>query len=222
MTSTLAHAPVAHQFDDLEQQRLSAKLGMWAFLVTEVLFFGGMFAGYAVYRGLYSHAWAAASRELDLVWGTVNTVVLLTSSLTMALAVDAIHRNDRAKLRNFLIATIFLAATFLGIKGYEYAHKWHEHLVPGHGFTWHGDASADPGAVELFFSFYFVMTGCHALHMIIGIGVLSVLALQAPKFSSESYSAVENTGLYWHFVDIVWVFLFPLLYLIDRAPLPTL
>lgn len=216
MTTTTSTIPVAHHFDDAEQQRLASTLGMWAFLATEVLFFGGMFAGYAVYRSWYPQIWAETSRHLDVLWGTVNTLVLLTSSLTMALAVDAAHHQRARPLRKFLLATILLAVAFVGIKGYEYSHKWHEHLVPGAGFQWPG-TQIEESAAELFFSFYFVMTGLHAVHMAVGIGLLAYLAWRAPRAPAAFINFVENTGLYWHFVDIVWVFLFPLLYLIDRT-----
>lgn len=214
----MSPARIAIQFDTAEQQRYSATLGMWVFLVTEVLFFAGMFAGYAVYRSRYPQAWAEASRHLDVLWGTINTCVLLTSSLTMALAVDATQRSDRRQLGRFLWATMLLGVVFLGIKAYEYWHKWHEHLVPGSYFRWEGDA-AHAGPAELFFGFYFVMTGFHALHMVIGFGLLGTLRWQTNRrgFDADDISPVENIGLYWHFVDIVWVFLFPLLYLIDRT-----
>ena len=214
MTSTATTTPhLAHRFDDADQQRLAATLGMWSFLATEVLFFGGMFAGYAVYRYLYLPEWDVASRELDLVAGTVNTMVLLTSSLTMALGVDAAKRGNNRAVQRFM-----LGAVFIGIKGYEYWHKWVEHFVPGPYFHWH-DPSADVGPIELFFSFYFVMTGWHAIHMLIGFGLLATLWFQARRnlFSAAYYTPVEMVGLYWHFVDIIWVFLFPLLYLIDRT-----
>jgi len=215
MSTHAAH--LAHQFDDAAQQESAAKLGMWAFLATEVLFFGGMFLGYVVYRSRYPAEWAAASRHLGLVLGTVNTAVLLGSSLTMALAVDSAKQNLHRATMQHLIETIVLAVVFLGIKAWEYTEKWQDHLVPGPFFTWHGEQTTGP--VELFFSFYFAMTGCHALHMVIGIVILGVLCWQARQraFSPEYYTPVELTGLYWHFVDCVWVFLFPLLYLIDRT-----
>jgi cytochrome c oxidase subunit 3 len=216
MTATTSSIPVAHHFDDAEQQKLASTLGMWSFLATEVLFFGGMFAGYAVYRSWYPETWGAASRHLDVMWGTINTLVLLTSSLTMALAVDAAHRQQPKPLRMFLLATIVLALAFVGIKGYEYWHKWHEHLVPGSHFQWEG-TRIEQSSAALFYSFYFMMTGCHALHMVIGFGLLSYLVRYAPREPARFINFVENTGLYWHFVDIVWVFLFPLLYLIDRT-----
>jgi cytochrome c oxidase subunit 3 len=209
-------AAVAHQFDDIEQQRESSTLGMWIFLVTEVMFFGGMFLGYAVYRAAYSSAFAEASLHLDVWLGGVNTAVLLCSSLTMALAVHAAQLGGRRTVVLFLLSTIVLAAVFIGIKGVEYYHKYEEGLIPGEAFHFPGEGARH---AQLFFSFYFAMTGMHALHMVIGIGVMGVLILlvRRGKFSSEYHAPIELTGLYWHFVDIVWVFLFPLLYLVDRS-----
>jgi cytochrome c oxidase subunit 3 len=206
---------LAHHFDDLEQQHDAATLGMWVFLVTEVMFFGGVFLAYIVYRGEFPAAFAQASNRLDLRLGTANTVVLITSSLTMALAVWGGSRGDRRTLLLALAATMALGAAFLGVKGYEYAHKFHEHLVPGLGFRYPG---AEGPQVQLFFSLYFVLTGVHALHMVIGLGLLTVLVLRARRgaFDAGWSTPVELVGLYWHFVDIVWIFLFPLLYLIGR------
>ena len=205
-----------HQFDDIEQQHESASLGMWIFLATEVMFFGGMFLGYAVYRGVYSTAYAEASRHLDVLMGGINTGVLLCSSLTMALGVRAAQLGGRRTVVLFLLATTLLGAVFLGIKGLEYYHKYEEHLIPGSHFEFAGPNASH---AQVFFSFYFVMTGMHALHMIIGIGVMLTMILMTlrGRFSSEYYFPIEMTGLYWHFVDIVWVFLFPLLYLVDRS-----
>ena len=160
---------LAHHFDNLDQQREATTLGMWVFLVTEVLFFGGLFMVYTVYRAWYPDAFAAASHELDVVLGTVNTAVLITSSLTMALAVHAAQLNQRKLLMTFLILTILLGATFLGIKSVEYYHKFVEHHVPGPGFQFEKEYARH---AQLFFSLYFLMTGLHALHMIIGIGIM--------------------------------------------------
>jgi cytochrome c oxidase subunit 3 len=207
---------LAHQFDDIEQQHDSASLGMWIFLATEVMFFGGMFLGYSVYRGMYSKAYAEASRHLDVLLGGINTGVLLLSSLTMALAVRAAQLGGRRTVVLFLLATIALGSVFLGIKALEYYHKYEEHLIPGRHFEF-----SEPNAkhAQIFFSFYFVMTGMHALHMVIGIGIMLILITLTRKkrFSAEYYFPIEMAGLYWHFVDIVWVFLFPLLYLVDRS-----
>jgi len=208
---------VAHQFEDAQQQLTSAKLGMWLFLATEVLFFGGLFAGYLQYRTWYPEAFAAGSHHLSLLWGTTNTTILLLSSYIMALAVNRAQAGDRIGLVRRLIITAVLGIIFLGIKGHEYLTKFHENLVPGQSFALgESDAGVSPANVELFFSFYFAMTGLHAAHMIIGVGALAVVAAMARRdaFSADYFTPVEMTGLYWHFVDVVWVFLFPLLYLI--------
>ncbi len=204
----------AHQFDSAEHQHGAAQLGMWVFIAQEVLFFGGLFLVYTVYRFLYPAAFAQASHHLDVVLGCFNTAVLIGSSLTMALAVHGAQLGNRWTQVFFLLLTILLGCVFLGVKVIEYGQKFQEHLIPGPSFQFDGDARH----AQLFFSLYFVMTGLHALHMIIGIGVLGVLAWQAARgaYGSAYYSPVELTGLYWHFVDIVWIFLFPLLYLIGR------
>jgi cytochrome c oxidase subunit 3 len=209
------HPALAHQFDSLDQQKEVATLGMWVFLVTEVLFFGGLFAAYCVYRTWYPDAFAAASHEL-IVWaGTTNTAVLITSSLTMALAVHAAQTGDRRRLMAFLAVTMLLGALFLGIKAFEYYSEFAEHHVPGFDFRF---APEHFRHAQVFFSLYFVMTGVHALHMIIGLGVMAVMLIWAWRgtITREYYNPIEISGLYWHFVDIVWIFLFPLLYLIGR------
>ena len=205
-----------HQFDDIDQQHESASLGMWLFLATEVMFFGGMFLGYTIYRHAYPTAFSQASRHLDVLFGGINTGVLLCSSLSMALAVHAAQLGGRRIVVLFLAVTILLGTVFLGIKGFEYYKKYEEHLIPNATFQFEGP---NTNHARIFFSFYFVMTGMHALHMIIGIGIILVMILLTwrGRFSSEYYFPVEMTGLYWHFVDIVWVFLFPLLYLVDRS-----
>ena len=199
----------------MEQQRDASSLGMWVFLVTEILFFGGLFLAYTVYRSEYARAFAEASRHLDITLGTFNTAVLIVSSLTMALAVFSASTGRRRALLLFLIATMVLGGVFLGVKAVEYGHKFHDHLVPGPHFRFPGPYARQ---AEIFYSLYFAMTGLHAAHMIIGIGILTVLVLQARKgrYGPAYYTPVEVSGLYWHFVDIVWIFLFPLLYLIGR------
>jgi cytochrome c oxidase subunit 3 len=206
---------VAEQFDDIEQQRDAAKLGMWIFLATEVLFFGGLFLGYTVYRFTYGHIFVDASRKLDVVLGGTNTAVLLISSLLMALAVRAAKLDERRILVRLLLGTALLGFVFMSIKAVEYHQHFAEHFVPGTHFEWTG---ADPRNAELFFWLYFAMTGLHAIHVTVGIGVLLVLALLAwrGRFAAGNYNPVEIVGLYWHFVDIVWVFLFPLLYLVGH------
>ena len=204
-----------HQFDDAVQQQEAATLGMWIFLATEVLFFGGLFTGYTVYRSAYATAFGEASRHLDIVLGAVNTAVLLLSSFSMAMAVQSAQLGKRWRLLGFLTSTTVLGAVFLGIKFTEYAHKFHEHLVPGSQFVFAGPESSH---AQLFFSFYFAMTGLHALHMIIGIVMLIILMVLtlANRFGPGYHTPIETIGLYWHFVDIIWVFLFPLLYLVSR------
>ena len=206
---------LAHHFEDLEQQREAHTLGMWAFLITEVMFFGGLFAGYAVYRHAYPEAYAAASRMLDVKLGGINTAVLIGSSFTMVLAVHAAQQRRRVAIAAWLWATIVLGTIFLGVKYFEYSEKWHHHLIPGPHFVFEGKPG---GHEQLFFAFYFAMTGLHAFHMIIGIGIMSVMLWLASTgtITAEYYSPVEVSGLYWHFVDLVWIFLFPLLYLIGR------
>jgi len=219
-----AHPSLQHHFDTLEQQKEASTLGMWLFLVTEIMFFGGLFTTYVVYRSKYSTAFVAASHTLDWKLGAFNTAVLILSSLTMALAIWAAQVNRRKQVVAFLIATMILGLTFLGVKAVEYKDKFEHHHVPGASFEWHegGHAEAAPAQadfakhVQLFFSLYFIMTGLHAVHMICGIGVLAFLLMPSWKgrYNSAYHNPLECTGLYWHFVDIVWIFLFPLLYLL--------
>jgi cytochrome c oxidase subunit 3 len=210
-----AHPALAHHFDSLAQQSEATTLGMWVFLVTEVLFFGGLFLTYAVYRSKYPEAFAAASHELDVTLGTINTVVLITSSLTMALAVHAAQLGERKVLMAFLVLTMILGTVFLGIKSVEYYHKFTEHHVPGPDFRFEKEHLRH---AQIFFSLYFVMTGLHAVHMIVGIGIMLVMLWWSwnGTITAEYASPIEISGLYWHFVDIVWIFLFPLLYLLGR------
>jgi cytochrome c oxidase subunit 3 len=191
---------------------------MWVFIAQEVLFFGGLFATYTVYRVLYPGVFAAASHHLDVGLGAFNTAVLICSSLTMALAVHAAALGRRKQIVAWLLLTVLLGGVFLGVKVVEYREKWEHHLVPGERFSAHelhlqGDAA---NQAQIYYSLYFAMTGLHALHMIIGIPIILGLAVFAWKgrYGPEWSTPVELTGLYWHFVDIVWIFLFPFLYLI--------
>ena len=216
---------LAHQFDDLHQQKESVTLGMWAFLVTEVMFFGGAFVGYAVYRFYYPQAFAAASSLESWRIGAFNTGVLLCSSLTVALAVHEAQRGNNRGVIRYLLITIVLAVVFIGIKGIEYSHIIHaghapwqrsfEQYYAGDNPTPRAGQLARP--MHLFFSFYFAMTSIHATHMLIGIGLFAWLIKLARqnRFSPEYNNPVEVVGLYWHFVDIVWIFIYPLFYLID-------
>ncbi|HXJ06486.1 MAG TPA: cytochrome c oxidase subunit 3 family protein [Candidatus Acidoferrum sp.] len=236
------------QYQTLEQQKESATLGMWIFLATEILFFGGLFLTYTINRHAYPQVFAFSSRTIALKWGAINTVVLIGSSLTMAMSVWSAQVGKKKLVPLFLILTLALGSVFLGIKAVEYHAKYVEHHIPGSSFDMY-HCTNNPGAcslsaedlakekaeldeltktvggpvavnshAQLFFSLYFGMTGLHALHMIVGAGLLVWLILQSLKgrFTPEYNTPVENIGLYWHFVDIVWIYLFPLLYLIDR------
>ncbi|HLG17412.1 MAG TPA: cytochrome c oxidase subunit 3 family protein [Blastocatellia bacterium] len=213
-THTTGHPALAHHFESLEQQREAGTLGMWTFLITEIMFFGGLFMAYILYRSKFPHSFTVASAHLDWHVGFANTVVLICSSLTMALAVYYAQVGKRKPLLGFLTFTILLGATFLVVKGFEYHKKYTDHLIPGMGFKWEGNG--DPRQVQMFYWIYFAMTGVHALHMVVGIGVMTVIFLMARRgrFTPEYHSPVELSGLYWHFVDIIWIFLFPLLYLL--------
>jgi cytochrome c oxidase subunit 3 len=204
------------QFDTEAQQKDASTLGMWIFLITEVMFFGGMFTAYTVYRRAYSDAFAVASSSLNVTIGAINTAVLLVSSFTMVMAVRAAQLGQRRTLVLFLVLTLILGGVFLGVKAYEWNEKFEQHHVPGPSF--HLDGVPQQGHAQLFFSLYFAMTGLHALHMVVGVGILSWLIWMAYKgrFTAEYNTPVDIAGLYWHFVDIIWIFLFPLLYLIDR------
>ena len=206
-----------HHFASSEQQMDASMLGMWTFLITEVLFFGGMFAGYTVYRGLYPAAFASTSQYMDVVLGGTNTAVLICSSLTMALSVRAAQLSKRRDLILFLILTMIFGTIFLVIKGFEYHSKWVEHLVPGFNFRY-DEAPQFAHNAQILFFLYFCMTGMHAIHMVVGLGLLTYLVVQAARrvFHANYFAPVEMIGLYWHFVDIVWIFLFPLLYLIGH------
>lgn len=211
------HPFLQHHFEDMGQQHEASTLGMWMFLATEILFFGGLFVSYTIYRIMYYPAFSAAAHHQNWRIGAANTAVLIGSSLTMALAVWAAQTNRRRATVIMLILTLILGGVFLGVKTYEYSVHYHEGLFPGTHFTYVDEH--DPGltkGVELFMVFYFSMTGLHALHMVIGAGLLVWMILRAQRgdFGPEYYGPVEVMGLYWHFVDIVWIFLFPLLYLL--------
>jgi len=221
-----AHNPaLRHHFADEQQQKNAASLGMWLFLVTEIMFFGGMFCAYLVYRLAHFNAFAAASQQLDVKMGAINTAVLLVSSVTVVLAVKAAEAGNRKQLVSYLVVTVLLGLTFLGIKAIEYREKFEKHHVPGPTFSFNEpfddngkQIPVNPNEAQLFFSLYFAMTGMHALHMIIGCGLFAVLTVLAWKghYTSGYSTPIENAGLYWHLVDLIWIYLFPLLYLISR------
>ena len=206
------------QFDTAEQQKDASTLGMWVFLITEIMFFGGMFLAYTYYRSMYPEIFAVASTSLNVYIGAANTVVLLCSSLTMVLAVRASQLGDKKGIVLFLILTLILGGVFLGVKAYEWHEKFVEHHIPGLGFHLEGIPDSAQGHAQLFFSLYFAMTGLHALHMVIGVGILLTLIVWAHRgrYSADYMTPVDLAGLYWHFVDIIWIYLFPLLYLISR------
>jgi cytochrome c oxidase subunit III len=211
-----------HHFESAEQQKDASTVGMWLFLVTEVMFFGGMFLAYFVYRQAYPAAFASASNNTDLWIGAANTTVLICSSLTMALAVHAASLGKKNLIVLFLSLTLLLGGTFLGVKAYEYHDKYVRHEIPGHNFDCRTEAGVpctDAAHTPLFFALYFGMTGLHATHMIVGAVIIIILIMNARKgaYTPAWHTPVELFGLYWHFVDIVWIFLFPLLYLIDRS-----
>ena len=219
------HDPlVHHQFNDAAQQKEAATLGMWAFLITEILFFGGLIMAYALFRNLYPMAWVAGGQELDYLLGGANTAILIISSLTMALGVHYAQLGDRKKIVFYLVLTLIFGSAFLGVKVIEYGDKFEHHLIPG-AFEYHGvyAGQVNPKNIELYFFMYFAMTGVHAAHMVVGAGLLVVWLIPAAykgAYSADYYSPVEMFGLYWHFVDIVWIFLYPLLYLIGRHMTP--
>ncbi|HEY3704034.1 MAG TPA: cytochrome c oxidase subunit 3 family protein [Terracidiphilus sp.] len=228
-----------HHFASMEQQVDTTAFAMWLFLLTEIMFFGGLFTSYLIFRNWYYPAFVVASHQLNIFWGTLNTGVLITSSFTMAMGVWCAEMRKKSGLVLCLVLTFVLGLVFLGIKYIEYSEKFEKHHVPGlhyslQSFTnpasdkevhdkYPEDKALDVGMArhtELYFSLYFAMTGMHALHMIIGICLLGymIIRARADAYTTGHITFVENFGLYWHFVDIIWIFLFPLLYLISRHP----
>jgi cytochrome c oxidase subunit III len=204
---------IGEAYEEMPQQQEAATYGMWTFLATEVLFFGIMFLSYIVYRTIFPEAFAEASHHTIVLYGTVNTAILLTSSLTMALAVHAAKEGNNKLVVRFLLVTVFFGIAFLAVKGLEYHEDLDEHLWPGPNFK-----KTLPPTCQIFWVLYWIMTGVHAIHVTVGVCVISVMARLAArnKFSAAYHTPVELTGLYWHFVDIIWIFLYPLLYLINR------
>ncbi len=238
-----ARPELRHHFADVEQQRNAASLGMWWFLGTEIMFFGGMFCAYLIYRRWYFEEFAAASRSLSLGIGTFNTTVLICSSLTVAMSVRAAQLGNRKLQVKMLLLTLVFGLAFLGIKTKEWGDKYREHHIPTFEFSARDlihenqqlfgldKLQNDPVKLrereaeiqqhsKIFFSLYFALTGMHAIHMLVGVGIFIVITWMAHKgrFTPEYHTPLEIAGLYWHFVDIVWIYLFPLLYLIDRRP----
>jgi cytochrome c oxidase subunit 3 len=232
------HPPyLRHHFESTEQQADAAGFAMWLFLLTEVMFFGGLFTAYLIYRNWYYPAFVAGSHQLNVYWGTLNTVVLILSSFTMAMGVWCSETRRKKGLVLSLSLTLLLGLVFLGIKTVEYREKIEKHHVPGASYSLQSFLNPDTDKeaseagdkplpldmarhTEVYFSLYFVMTGMHAAHMIIGVGILifMIIRANAGAYTGGHVTFVENFGLYWHFVDIVWIFLFALLYLISRHP----
>jgi cytochrome c oxidase subunit 3 len=225
-----------HHFETIAQQNDATNFAMWLFLLTEIMFFGGLFTAYLIYRNWYYPAFVEASHQLQIGWGTANTAVLITSSFTMAMGVWCAEMKRKSGLVLCLVLTFLLGLVFLGIKTIEYSEKWEKFHVPGIHYSMQSflNPASDPEVyneyhdkplpadvavhTEMYFFLYFAMTGMHALHMIIGIAILAfmIARAQAGAYTTGHVTFVENFGLYWHFVDIIWIFLFPLLYLISR------
>jgi len=225
-----------HHFETIEQQFDATNFAMWLFLLTEVMFFGGLFTAYLIMRNWYYPAFVEASHQLNIGWGTANTGVLILSSFTMAMGVWNAEMKRKGGLVLCLVLTFILGLCFLGIKSIEYHEKWEKHHIPGLHYSVSSfvNPASDPevfaeyhdkplapdmaAKTEMYFFLYFAMTGIHALHMIIGICLLGYLIVRANAgdYTTGHVTYIENFGLYWHFVDVIWIFLFPLLYLISR------
>jgi len=206
--------PVPHHFQSAQHEYLSSKEGVWLFLTSEILMFGGLFVGYIIYHNMYPEVFHQGSKHLDWKLGALNTLVLITSSLTMVLGVHYSQREDRKKAVMNLAITILCGAIFMCIKYIEYSHKFHEGLLPG--LLYHGENEMNLKNPGLYFSFYFMMTGLHGIHVLGGMCLIFWVMMRAKRgdFNKDYYMPVEGVGLFWHLVDLVWIFLFPLLYLV--------
>jgi cytochrome c oxidase subunit 3 len=206
-------SPLAHHFESLDKQTHAARLGMWLFLATEILLFTVLFAAYALYRFLYPQAFAASSRVIETTYGLVNTVVLISSSFTVAMGLDAASRGNGRRTALLFGVSVLAGFVFLALKYVEYSHHFHEGQLPGQFYTYEG--VRETGA-PIFWALYFMITGLHGIHVIIGMTVLAVVGVRAylGAFSAEYHVPVELAGLYWHLVDLIWIFVFPLIYLI--------
>ena len=220
MSADTHNSVLKHHFDDLSQQHASERLGMWMFLATEVMFFAGLFVAYTAYRFWYPAEFEFASSYMNVTYATINTLLLVTSSLTMTLAIRAAQLGDKKSLYRNLLITAALGTAFMVVKGFEYSHDIHEHILPGKHFGGKiaqetAEKGLNPGRVQLFLVFYFVMTGIHGVHLVIGIGCVLWLVLETyrGRMPPDNASTVEVVSLYWHLVDAIWLFLMPLLYL---------
>lgn len=214
-TGTTGGHHFAHHFNSAEHEFEASKFGMWLFLVTEIMLFGGLFVGYIIFRALYPEAWQEAHHHLNRVMGGINTIVLIVSSWTMATAVGMAQRNQPKRSMQLMAVTLICAGIFMVIKYFEYSHKFHVGLLPG-GFFDPAKSGVTHPKAQLFFSFYFLMTGLHGFHVLVGMGLISWVMLRTSRneFSEHYYTPVEMVGLYWHLVDLIWIYLFPLLYLV--------
>jgi cytochrome c oxidase subunit 3 len=212
MSTDSHHGDHAHHFLSAEHEHESGKLGVWLFIATEILMFGGLFVAYVLFRNLYPQAFVEGSHLLSVGMGFFNTLVLITSSFTMALAVHYIQENNQKRVMQNLGLTIFFASIFLVVKYFEYSHKIHDGMLPN-GFYFYPGQDAH---LPIFFGIYFVMTGLHGIHILVGMGLMAWLMYRTKRgdFDDKHYTAIEGVGLYWHIVDIIWIFLFPLYYLI--------
>ena len=215
MSDNSKSRPLAHHFDTYEQQSSAGKLGVWLFLATEILMFGGLFVGYIIYHGEYPEIFKAGSYFLDWKKGAINTVVLLASSFTMAISIYYAQKNQMKKCQVALVTTILCGLLFMGIKYLEYSHKMHIGIFPGKFFTYTGEGFIE--GLPLYFSFYYLMTGLHATHVIIGLGLIGWMLYKTFKkqIGPSHYVPLEYVGLFWHLVDLIWIYLFPLLYLVE-------
>ncbi len=211
--STANPHPYAHHFEDAEHEFQATKLGVWIFLATEILMFGGLFVGYIIYHSIYGEMFSEGAKFLDWKLGTLNTIVLLFSSFTMAMSIWYARQNNRKMTIASLWVTLLCAFVFLAVKAFEYHHKFELGLEPGRLFHYQG---AEHANLALYFSFYFCMTGLHGSHVIIGMGLITWCLIRAYRgeFSEHYYTPLEGVGLFWHLVDLIWIYLFPLLYLI--------
>lgn len=214
--STVKHGEgyhYAHHFDSADHEYESSKQGVWVFMVTEVLMFGALLMGYLIFKGLYPEVFIQGGDTLNWKLGATNTVVLILSSLTMALAIYYIRINNRKVALINLAVTLVCGFIFMGIKYYEYTHKFHLGIFPGKYFAAEGFLPDAP----LYFSFYYLLTGLHGLHVLIGMGLITWIMIRMARgtYSSQHWTGVEGVGIFWHLVDLVWIYLFPLLYLVD-------
>lgn len=215
-TSAVGHHHHAHHFESAEHEYQSSKFGTWVFLVTEIMMFGGLFVGYIIYHQKYPQMFHTGSTFLDWKLGSLNTVVLIFSSLTMALSIYYAQKNERVKTLINLYVTFICGAIFMYVKYMEYEHKFHLGIFPGHFFRYNGPEAHQFSNLPMYFSFYFCMTALHGFHVLCGMALIAWLIVRAHRneFDSHYYTPLECTGLFWHLVDLIWIYLFPLLYLI--------